>query len=144
LPPTLKIHPVINVSQLKEYKDGTDKFPNRPMPLTRPDPVAIEDSGAPVWEVENIIDHKRRGKNKRILYLVKWKGYPIHESTWEPIEHLDGALELVIEYNNKKKIDLGIITIVTGSPTYAELVKNNHVSTERKIIRWRRNLCMGG
>ena len=111
----------------KEYRDGTDLFPNRPQPLTRPDPVAIEDSGAPEWEVERILDHKRQGKSKRVLYLVEWKGYPIHEATWEPIEHLDGALDTVIEYNQRKKIDLGVITVVELS--YSQVVQKGQVIT---------------
>jgi hypothetical protein len=123
LPPSLKIHPVINVSQLKEYRDGTDLFPNRPQPLTRPAPVAKEDSGAPEWEVERILDHRTVGRSKRVQYLVEWKGYPLHEATWEPIENLDGALDTVIEYNQKKKIDLGIITVMDLS--YSQVVQQN-------------------
>jgi len=43
------------------------------------------------------------------LYLVKWKHYSIHESTWEPIENLDGSKALLEEYeNNKDKISLPI------------------------------------
>ena len=117
---------MINVSQLKEYRDGTDLFPNRPQPLTRPDPVAKEDSGAPEWEVERILDHKTRGRSKRVWYLVEWKGYPLHEATWEPIENLDGALDTVIEYNQRKKIDLGVMTVV--DLTYSQVVqKGQHV-----------------
>lgn len=107
LPPTMRIHPVINVSQLKEYHDGAAAFPSRPVPLTRPEPAAVTNDGAPEWEVERILDHRRAGRRKVLQYLVLWKGYPVHEATWEPIEQLDGALEEVIEYNKKKKINLG-------------------------------------
>jgi hypothetical protein len=37
----MKIHPTINISQLKEYHDGSDAFPTRPAPLTRPAPVVV-------------------------------------------------------------------------------------------------------
>jgi hypothetical protein len=112
---------VINVSKLKLYKDGADRFPDRPIPLTRPDPVAVEDSGAPIFEVDRILDHRRMGKSKRIQYLVSWKGYPIHEATWEPIENLDGALESVSEYNAKKNVDLGIMcSLSTNGRSYLE------------------------
>ena len=88
---------MINISNLKEYHDGVDKFPDRPLVLNRPDPVAVEDSGSPIFEVDKILDHRTIGnKNKRIQYLVSWKGYPIHEATWEPIENLDGALDSVV------------------------------------------------
>ena len=104
LPPGMKIHPTINISQFKEYHDGSAAFPTRPAPLTRPDPEAVTNDGAPEWEVERILDHRRYGRRKILQYLILWKGYPVHEATWEPIEALDGALELVVDYNTRKKI----------------------------------------
>jgi len=106
LPPGMKIHPTINISQLKEYHDGSAAFPTRPAPLTRPDPEAVTNDGAPEWEVERILDHRRYGRRKILQYLILWKGYPVHEATWEPIEALDGALELVVDYNTRKKIQV--------------------------------------
>ena len=49
------------------------------------------------------------GRNKRIkmlFYLVKWKGYPEDECTWEPGHHLTSAEEKVEEFhqNNIRKI----------------------------------------
>jgi hypothetical protein len=115
LPPQLKIHPVINVSSLQRYKDGSQSFPDRPIEITRPPPEATEDSGAPEFEVQGILDHRTYGRRKVAQYLVSWKGYPQCEATWEPIENLDGALDLIIEYNKKKNfhIDLGVMTITS-------------------------------
>ena len=112
LPATLKIHPVVNITSLKRFKDGGASFPFRPIPYDRPPPVATEDSGSPEYSVERILDHRRFGRSKVIQYLILWKGYPVSEATWERIENLDGALESVIEYNQKKKIDLGVMTTV--------------------------------
>ena len=106
LPPTMKIHSTINVSQLKPYHDGSAAFPTRPAPLTRPEPVAQPNDGAPEWEVERILDHRRHGRSKVLQYLILWKGYPVHEATWEPVEQLDGALDLVIAYNTRKRIQI--------------------------------------
>ena len=106
LPPNMKIHPTINISQLKEYHDGTAAFPTRPSPLTRPEPTAITNDGTMDWEVERVLDHRRYGRKKILQYLILWKGYPVHEATWEPIEALDGALELVVNYNEQKKIQI--------------------------------------
>jgi hypothetical protein len=132
LPRTLKIHPVINISNLKEYHDGVEKFPDRPLVLNRPDPVAVEDSGSPIFEVDKILDHRKIGnKHKRIQYLVSWKGYPIHEATWEPIENLDGALESVIDYNQKKKIDLGVIVTVSKMVVEQSKVNRNQVNNNK-------------
>jgi hypothetical protein len=119
VPASLKIHPVINVSRLKEHRDGTQQFPDRPAPPARPDPVAVEDNGAPIFEADRILDHRRSGRLKRIQYLVRWSGYPDAEATWEPLENLDGAVELVIEYNKKKKINVeqitGTVSIIVAS-----------------------------
>jgi hypothetical protein len=78
----------------------------------------VEDSGAPEWEVDRVLDHRKIGRTNRVQYLVRWKGYPDSEATWEPIENLDGALELVVEYNQKKKVNIGVIV------SYQEGVKS--------------------
>jgi hypothetical protein len=31
-------------------------------------------------------------------YLIKWIGYPLHDATWEPANHLKNAKEKVKEY----------------------------------------------
>jgi hypothetical protein len=49
--------------------------------------VEEEDDDEIHYEVEKIVNHKRHGKGYR--YLVKWKGYPESQNTWEPIENFD-------------------------------------------------------
>ena len=39
-----------------------------------------------IFEVDKIID--KRKFNKKLLYLIKWKGYSNKDNTWEPIENL--------------------------------------------------------
>jgi hypothetical protein len=36
----------------------------------------------------------------KVLYRVRWKGFPPEEDTFEPIEHLDGCGELLSDYFN--------------------------------------------
>lgn len=38
------------------------------------------------YEIEQLIDLKTIGDQK--LILVKWKGYPLNKSTWEPEKNL--------------------------------------------------------
>jgi hypothetical protein len=78
LPSSFLIHPVFHLSKLRAYKH--DELPGRTQEK-RPPPAVIQD-GVPQWEVEHIEDSRLyRGK---LQYLVKWKGYPKSEQTWEP------------------------------------------------------------
>ena len=108
LPASMKIHPVINISHLKEYRDGAQAFPDRPIRITRPEPEALDDNGAPEWVVDRLLEHRpvQRGRRQVDQYLVEWKGYPISEATWEPIENLTGAMELVKEFNEQHGVQL--------------------------------------
>lgn len=45
------------------------------------------------WEVESILDYRERyGRGQ---FLVKWKGYPNSENSWEPVEGLESGQDLV-------------------------------------------------
>jgi hypothetical protein len=89
LPRNIRVHPVFHVSQLE---------PAPPDPFKRvvppPPPVITDDTAE--YEVEEILNHrKRRGI---LQFLVKWKGYPSDDSTWEPRGHLANAQEMLDEY----------------------------------------------
>ena len=74
---------------------------------TRFEPEEI--NGDLEYEVQKIVESEIRqstkkvnGRNKRIktlFYLVKWKGYPEDEYTWEPGHHLTSAEEEVEEFH---------------------------------------------
>jgi len=57
-----------------------------------------EDEDAEEYVVEAIIEHYRDAGKK--FYLVKWQGYE-DSHDWLPEEDLEGAAELVAEYNEK-------------------------------------------
>jgi len=76
---TVKIHPVVNVSRIKQYIDQVDRQRKE-----TPQPVIVE--GKEEWEVEKILNKRKiRGKNK---FLVQWKGFMAEGDTWESRENL--------------------------------------------------------
>jgi hypothetical protein len=99
LPPTMKIHPTLNIDRLKPYRDGRLAFPNRAQPENRPPPEATLENGAALFEVESIL--AKMGEGARTKYLVKWLGYPNWESTWEPAASLRDAADAVAEYEEQ-------------------------------------------
>ena len=50
-----------------------------------------------LYNVEKILDRKKI--NGKFEYKIKWEGYSIDESTWEPMKNLETVKELVEEYN---------------------------------------------
>jgi len=51
------------------------------------------------YDVEKILDKKKiRGKYK---YLIKWKGYPMDQCTWEPLSNLQTIKKMLQEFESK-------------------------------------------
>jgi hypothetical protein len=90
LPTTLRIHPVFHISKLKLYNETEDFL--RAIP---PPPVILSDNSEE-YEVEQILD-KRTLKGKT-QYLIKWVGYPLHDATWEPVNHLKNTQQKVKDF----------------------------------------------
>jgi hypothetical protein len=79
LPDKSRAHDVFHESALRKYEfKGGKSYP-------KPDPIIAED-GSKEFEVEEILNKRKR--RQRIEYLVKWKGYPLHDATWEPFENV--------------------------------------------------------
>lgn len=85
LPSTYRIHDVFHTSALKLYR-GTP--PNRPAPDLS--------HGEPEFEVEAILRHRQ--VRRQFKFLVLWKGYPLHDATWEQLAHLAHSCNLLQDY----------------------------------------------
>jgi len=97
LPTSMKIHPVVNVSQIVRYKEqmeGQKKEEAKP----------IEVEGVEEWKVEKILNkRKMRGVNR---YLVCWKGFTAESDMWEREEDLEHARELVDEFEGRMSMEV--------------------------------------
>jgi len=90
LPPSMKIHLVVHVSSPEPYYE--DKFGREQLPP----PITVDNEEE--YEVEEILD--KRKHYRKIQYLVKWKGYPLSESSWEPESNIN-CPELLKEFKSK-------------------------------------------
>ena len=89
LPSSIRIHLVVNVSQIVRYKKqvkGQKKEEEKP----------VEVEGVEEWEVEKILNKKKtKGVEK---YLIRWKGFTAEGDIWERRENLKNTKELIEEF----------------------------------------------
>ena len=95
LPATWQIHPVFHASLLSPYVETDAHRPN----YSRPPPDLI--GGEEFYEVEQIRDHRHHGCSRMLQYLIKWKGSPKSDNTWEPAD-LVLAPDLLKQYHKHR------------------------------------------
>jgi len=97
LPSSMRIHLVVNVSQIVWYKkqiEGQKKEKGKP----------VEVEGIKEWEVEKILNKKKiRGVEK---YLVRWKGFTAEGDTWERKEILKNVEEALEEFEGRMSAEV--------------------------------------
>src|SRR6266545_7289786 len=114
LPRTWRIHDVFHASLLSPYHETAQHRPN----FFRPPPDLI--NGEEEYEVEQIRGHRRHGRSRGLQYLIKWKGYPESDNTWEPA-HQVHAPDLVKTYLQKhpaERIKAGVLTLNSPAVFY--------------------------
>ncbi|XP_074366797.1 uncharacterized protein LOC141707499 [Apium graveolens] len=80
LPESSKIHPVFHVSQLKRAVGHAPANPTIPSQLTSELELIVEPEE--LLEVRQI----QQGSVRKLEALIKWKGLPNYEATWEDVE----------------------------------------------------------
>ena len=97
LPPSMPYHNVFHVSLLERHKP-------RDISMGQEDgfrPIEEnEEDGTARYEVEHLLDVRGEGPNQQ--YLVKWKGYPPEQATWEPAANLDNCPDLLRAFHTKR------------------------------------------
>jgi hypothetical protein len=82
------------------------------------------------YEVEEILDSKQL-RNKQ-YFLVKWKGYPLHDATWEPLENLTNARDLLERFTAKKLTNSRLVRFARD--TTSSLMGENVVVTHNDCV----------
>ena len=94
LPPQWKIHDVFHADLLTPYHETELHGPN----FMKPPPDLID--GEEEYEVKEILQSRKYGRQCKVQYLIKWKGYPDSENQWVDWDdmHVDEAL---VEFKKK-------------------------------------------
>ena len=115
LPPQWKIHDVFHADLLTPYRETELHGPN----FMKPPPDLID--GEEEYEVKEILQSQKFGRQCKVQYLIKWKGYPDLENQWvdwndihadealadfkkknpDTVSHIKGGVIKVNESNNQ-------------------------------------------
>ena len=97
LPNLMRIHPVVNVSRIVQYKEQVKRQKKE-----EGKPVEVE--GVEEWEVEKVLNKKKiRGVEK---YLVQWKEFMAEGDTWERKENLKNTEEALEEFEERMNAEI--------------------------------------
>ena len=89
-------HNVFHVNLITPYKETIIHGPSYSWP-----PPDLMD-GEEEFKVEQILNMKQMGRGHKTHYLVKWKGYPTSDNSWEPEKNLN-ADEPIAEFKRSFK-----------------------------------------
>ena len=131
LPDDMRAFERVNVEHVKRYEPSVGEWPGRKQ-LDRPPPLRVYDDGQGEYEVEAILaksvtleqvpgaaagSRPRRGRSAKkepegvlvTRYLVLWRGYGPESSQWKREADLDGARELVDDYERRLAHDNPVV-----------------------------------
>ena len=95
LPLGWQVHNTFHGGLLTRYNETKEYGKNYPEP-----PLEMIEGGEE-YEVEEILDSRRKGRTRNLEYLVKWKGWSSAHNSWEPKKNVH-APELVEKFYKAK------------------------------------------
>jgi hypothetical protein len=98
LPPTMRIHPTINLDALRPpYTAVAD-----PEARAAPGPVGTTETGEAMWEIDKIVDSRGRGRARQ--YKIRWRGYGEGQDSWEPASELKRFPGLITLFESTRSV----------------------------------------
>eukprot|EP00559_Dactyliosolen_fragilissimus_P006172 CAMPEP_0184870614 /NCGR_PEP_ID=MMETSP0580-20130426/38140_1 /TAXON_ID=1118495 /ORGANISM="Dactyliosolen fragilissimus" /LENGTH=1203 /DNA_ID=CAMNT_0027372785 /DNA_START=128 /DNA_END=3740 /DNA_ORIENTATION=- len=89
-------------AQLTQVNDSTESMGDGKIVCAAKEQKAKKVENDVYWEVEKVVG--RRKRNGSIEYLIRWKGCPDSQNTWEPSENLcDTAMDEAKIYENEER-----------------------------------------
>ena len=96
LPGNLRIHDHFAPDVVKRYYEPNEFFPDRDVVP----PIQEEYDPETEYEVEKILDHRVRRRQKQ--FLIRWKGHGSMFDTWEPADSGTGEEDIIAEYQRSR------------------------------------------
>ena len=130
LPPSWNIHPMFHSSLLSSYSKTPLHGPN----FSQPPPDLINNEEA--YKVEQIKVHQNFGKSKCLQYLIKWKGYPESDITWESATDIH-APNLIKHYHKchpLQKIKGRLLSLLPSSPSPLRILFNTILTQPQSLF----------
>ena len=78
-----------------------------------------------LYNIEKVLDRKK--VNGRFEYKIKWEGYPLSQSTWEPMKNLLNAKALIDEYDKAHPVN------ITNTIDNTKTKENSFANKKKKI-----------
>src|SRR5712671_4139993 len=131
LPPSWRIHDVFHTSLLTSYCETTAYGPN----FIKPPPDLID--GEEEYEVEAVLNHHMFGRRRQVQYLIKWKGYPSSDNTWEAVDDVH-ADDLTREYHRRHPLEPFKSKVSRGTKKLACTLQllTSPPSPTQKLVNW--------
>ena len=92
LPTPMRIHLVVNVSQIVQYRKQVEEQKIKKIKL-------VKVKGVKEWKVKKILD--KRKIQEVVKYLVQWKEFMEKHDTWKKKENLENVKKIIAEFERK-------------------------------------------
>jgi hypothetical protein len=131
---------VFHASLLSPYSETPSHGPN----FSRPPHDLIDNEEE--YEVEQIKAHQNFGISKHLQYLIKWKGYPESDNTWEDATDVH-APNLTKQYHKRhphQKIKGRLLSLLHSSPFPLHTLSTtilNQLQSPSPYLPYRSNIC---